>query len=328
MQKLIPALTSYPKVLCLIAGFLISFTSVSALTISPARIELSGDPGTTINADFTVINEQAYEQTFFTTVENFDAQGETGTPSFTTSDEGLASWVRIGDQVSLKKDEKRKISFNIVVPKDADAGGHFAAIFLSSTPPSTKGNQVSVGAKVGVLVLFKVSGDIKEGGGLLSFDTKDGARFLSSLPIDFVYRLNNSGNDRIKPKGEITIRDTIGWKTEGLNANPQDGNVLPNSTRRFTVTWGNGDGLAPSASFFDSVSYQWRNFALGLYFANLDLIFGSSGSVSKTIVLFILPWQLTVVLIIVLTILFFVLRNLVRRYNKFIIAQVRAGKME
>lgn len=301
----------------------LTVSSASALTVSPARIELNADPGTTVANEFIVINEQEGEQTFYTSVENFEAQGESGTPNFTVSKEGFAGWVTAPEKVVLKKGEKIKIQFSINVPKDADAGGHFAAIFLSTVPPSTKGGEVSVGAKVGMLMLLRVSGDIKEGGGALSFGLKENKHFATTLPIDFVYRFNNTGNDRVNPVGNIVIKNIIGMETIRLNANPATGNILPSSTRRFDITWGNNPALPASASFFSHVSYEMNNFAFGLYFADLSITFGASGSSNNSLVFFVLPWHLLIVVGIFLMILFLVLRSSLKRYNKFIIKQAR-----
>jgi hypothetical protein len=295
----------------------------SALTISPARIELSGDPGASVSNDLTLINEQENEQTFYTSVENFEAQGESGAPSFSASKEGLASWVTVTDKVTLKKGERIKIPFTVHVPKDADAGGHFAAIFFSTVPPTTSGATLAVGAKVGMLMLLRVSGDIKEGGGLLSFALKEGGHFSTTLPVNFVYRFNNSGNDRVNPTGTVTIRNTFGLEAASLNANPTVGNILPASTRRFDLTWGDEAPLPDSASFLNHVSYEARNFAFGFYFANLHLTFNSSGTADSSLILFVFPWHLLSVIAIILLILFIILRSLVRRYNRYIIRQAR-----
>ncbi len=300
-----------------------SFTFVSALTISPARIELNSDPGGLVSDSFLLINEQENEQTYYTSVENFEAQGESGTPNFTTSKEGLASWVEVTSQITLKKGERAKIPFTVHVPKDADAGGHFAAIFLSTVPPSTKAGEVAVGAKVGMLVLLRVNGDVKEGGGVVSFSLKDNSHFATELPIQFMYRFSNSGNDRVNPTGEITIRNMIGVVTEHLNANPNVGNVLPNSTRRFEVTWGEEEPLPPSASFFSRVGYEARNFAFGVYSANMTLSFGAASTSSNSTLFFVFPWHLMTVVIIALALIFFIGRSLIKRYNRWIIKQAQ-----
>ncbi len=311
------------KVATFALALVASMYSASALTISPARIELNADPGTTITNEFTIINEQDAEQTFYTSVENFEAQGESGTPNFTVSKEGFAGWVTVTDKITLKKNEKVKVQFAVNVPKDADAGGHFAAIFLSTVPPATKGGEVSVGAKVGMLMLLRVSGDIKEGGGALSFALKGDGHFATRLPINFVYRFNNTGNDRVNPVGNVIIKNMLGMETIRLNANPATGNVLPNSTRRFDVVWGSEQALPESASFWSHVKYEFNNFAFGFYFANLSITFGASGSSNNSLSFFVLPWHLLVVVFAVIIAVFLFLRASLKRYNKFIIQQAR-----
>lgn len=320
--------STFGKALTVLGGLLLGGAiTAQALTISPARMEIeSVDPGATVEKDFLLVNEQATAETFYVSVQNFDAQGETGTPNFSDSKEGLASWVKVVDKVTIKPGERMKVPFSIAIPGNADAGGHFAAIFLTTTPPSaSEGGQVAIGAKIGMLILLTVSGDIKEEGGVRNFSIDGGSRFVSSLPVTFTYRFSNGGNDRIKPQGNIVIRNSLYFKTEEIDANPQAGNVLPKSTRKFSVTWGNEKALDPAAPFFDHVKYQWRNFALGAYFANMDLAYGTKGAVSSSsIIFFVLPWQLMLVLLIILALVVIVLRFGIKRYNKWIIKQARA----
>jgi hypothetical protein len=307
-----------------VAGILASVFTVSALTVSPARLELSADPGKTVEGEFTLINEQGTTETFYTSTQNFDAQGESGTPSFSEATQGLATWVKVVDKITLAPGERIKVPFSIVLTSDADAGGHFAAIFLSTTQPKAgDAGQVSIGAKVGMLILLRVNGEIKENGGVQSFSVKDKTNFVTSLPVTFVYKFQNTGNDRVMPKGNISIRNTAYFETASLDANPQAGNVLPNSTRRFEVTWGSSAPIDPAAPFFDHVKYQANNFALGLYFVNMDLAFGTKGTSSSSLTLFVFPWHLMVVVLVILVIVLALLRIAIKRYNAWIIKQAR-----
>lgn len=302
-----------------------SVLTAQALTVSPARAELTADPGEAITDSFTVINEQDADQTFYTSVENFESQGETGTPNFTASKEGLPSWIQVQDKVVLKKGERAKVQYTVSVPQDADAGGHFAAIFLSTVPPSTQDGQVSVGAKVGMLVLLKVTGNVKEQGGLLTFVLKESKKVLTSLPVDFVYRFKNDGNDRVKPEGEIVIKNMLGAEVAHLDANKALGNVLPNSVRRFEARFGEKEAPSMSAPFFDQVRFQKDNFAFGMYTANLHLAFGNAGKSDAALTFFIFPWQLTSVVTGTLVVLVLLLAFALKRYNKWIIKQARAA---
>ncbi|MDB5188675.1 MAG: hypothetical protein JWM92_273, partial [Candidatus Nomurabacteria bacterium] len=167
------------KIAALIVGSMFVFCMVGifspipvyALTLSPARIEINGDAGTTVGGEFTLINEQGTTQTFYASYENFSAQGETGAPAFSAEQSGLDTWLGvIPTQVTLTPGQVAKIPYTIAIPKGTEPGGYFAVIFWSNTPPSSESNQVSIGAKVGLLVLLRVNGTVTESAGITQFD--------------------------------------------------------------------------------------------------------------------------------------------------------------
>jgi|GEM_PF-6399128 len=83
--------------------------AAQALTVSPPKIELTADPGKTISGSFLVSNEQQSKKTFYTTFENFEAQGETGVPKFVAATEGLGAWITGVSQVTLDPGQEKKI---------------------------------------------------------------------------------------------------------------------------------------------------------------------------------------------------------------------------
>lgn len=304
-----------------------------ALTVSPVRVELAGDPGTTISGSFKVTNDEAEAKTLYTTFENFEALGESGTPNFRPGNEGLASWVRAPQQVEVVAGETKSVDFSIDIPATAEPGGYFAAIFLGSTPPASNSNEVAIGSRIGTLVLFRVNGDIQEGGALVEFSTKDKKKLYTSLPINFFYRFNNTGADRIFPKGSLTIKNTLGMSTRVIDANPTQGNILPNSIRRFELWWTKRDSnelpALPSdqQTFFETISYQWQNFAFGKYQAELAIAYGTDAqTVSDSYTIFVFPWQLLLVELVGLVILFFLIRIFIKRYNSWIIKKSKGGR--
>lgn len=314
MKKYIPLLV--------LTVLLFNSSVTQALTISPARIEVSADPGTTVTGEMTLINEEGSNKTFYSSTKNFEAQGESGTPTFTTSDEGLASWIKFVPSVNLSKGQEVKVSYSIDVPKDADPGGYFAAVFLSTVPKDDKGD-ISVGAKIGSLVLLRVNGEVKEDARILGFTTTNNKFFFTALPVSFNYRFNNNGTDRINPAGDITISNTIGMTTAKLQANPTQGNILPKSIRKFTVTWGDSSVVEIPKKFLAAVQYEWNNFAFGFYRAKLSLTYGTDSSAYATKWLFIFPWQLVSVIILILAIILVLLKKGIKRYNLWVIKTAR-----
>jgi len=323
---------SFGALSLIIASFAIVHPA-QALTISPVKLELSGDPGQTITSRFDLLNEQNSTITFYTSYANFEAQGETGNPSFTQSNDGLDTWIKAPDQIVLAPSEKKTVSFSIAIPKNADPGGHFAAIFFGTAPQNQSGSsQVSIGAKVGILVLLNVSGAVKQGGGILQFGINGNNSAVTELPVLFYFRFQNSGGDRVDPTGDITIKNLFGSTVAKIPANPTNGNILPNSVRKFYVPWSNDPNqiadpaAVPHRSFFKAAGYELRDFRFGKYFVSLVLTDQNGKRFAAPFTFYVLPWQLIVCVIVILAILFFLLRFFIRKYNRWIISQAQRRK--
>ena len=301
------------------------YSHAQALTISPARLEIAGDPGSVVGGEFSLMNEQSTTQTFYASYENFGAQGETGTPSFSSEKVGLDTWISvIPSSLTVKPGETVKIPYTITIPKQIDPGGYFSSIFWSTTPPSNGSTQVSIGAKVGILVLLRVNGNVSEKAGITMFDRNGHGFFYNTLPVDMRYKFGNQGGDRVEPQGEVTIRDTLFLPADHIDANISKGNILPGSVRQFTLSWIKQQSLLSPQGFFDIVSYQWHNFAVGLYSAHLNLSYGASGlTASRTIWFFVFTWQLLICMLLVIGIVWFGGKIFFARYNRYIISRAQ-----
>lgn len=318
--------------LILVIGLFFVSKSASALSVSPVRIEVSGNPGETVTREMVITNESEGNGVYYSSFSNFEASGDTGSPSFVEPKDGIGTWMSTTASIDLKAKESKTIKFSIEIPKDAEPGGHFGAIFWGNSP-NTPGSGVAVGSKTGVLVLLSVNGDVKEDGGLVDFNTKDNKIFYNTLPVSFTYRFRNDGGDRIKPIGKITMHDLLYIPEDKIDANPGGGNILPSSTRRFNIDWVKNprpqDYVAPSGvlgKFFDQALYQWDNYAFGPYFAKLNLLYGTDATrVKDTVFFFVFPWQLLICLAIIVFILWWGGRRLLRRYNRHIIQKARLG---
>lgn len=304
-------------------------TPVFALTLAPARIEVNGDPGQTINGELELMNEQEGVRSFYSSTENFEPKGESGAPYFIGAKEGLATWIQIQPEVTLVQGEEMVIPFSISIPADAEPGGYFAAIFFGSQPPQTQGgSEVSIGGKIGALILLRVSGYIPEDGGLIEFGMEDAGKIITGTPAEFTYRIRNSGGDRIVPLGEITIRNTIRLTSAKLLANKGEGSVLPGSTRKFEVPWGtplpddSQTGAPIKRAFFEEVRAQMSDFHFGWYTASVDVAWGETNQTgSATYHFFIIPWQLLSIVFVALLIMGGVGTVGLKKYNAWIISQ-------
>lgn len=315
----------------------------NAAILSPARIEVSGDPGQTINGKINLINNQEEAKTFYSSSENFEPQDETGTPSFVKSEGELASWIETQESVQLAPGERKEISFSINIPKDAGTGGHFAAIFWGTNPPKKDNGEssVAIGGKVGSLVFLTVNGEIITQGEIVEFTSFFQKNFFTSLPVDLIFRFENSGNDRIKPIGNLEIFNSFGQKTETLPVNRKLSSVLPASIRKFYVGWGreNSEEIEGKTldqiqgipkTFLARVKAQGADFHLGKYTAKLNLKYGPKNEkeAQKEYVFYVFPWEILLVILIFLIIFFWGGKFLVKKYNRWVLSQAQAKSQE
>ncbi len=318
-----------PVYIFLAVVFIFSFHKANALTITPIRFEISGNPGETVTKEMSLFNERDVTETFYVSYANFEAQGETGDPSFVPAKDDLGTWMEASQSVTVPSKEFVSVPIKITIPKNATPGGHFAAVFWGTIPPTATSNTVTIGAKTGLLVLLRVNGDVNENAGLVEFATKNKQKFFTSLPVSFYYRFQNIGSDRIKPLGDIKMKDIFGITEKKISGNPVDGNILPNSIRKFESVWEGKDGPNTTedqagGSFFKKVRYEWRNFAFGHYNAKISLSYGTKNEVSTSSFSFwVFPWRLLIVILVVLSIVFYIGMILIKRYNKWVIKKAK-----
>ena len=306
--------------------------NAEALTVSPVRLEITGDPGATVQGELFLFNEQESTKTFYSSFENFEPSGDSGTPYFIGAQDGLATWLQTDSQIILESGERLTVPFSITIPQNAEPGGYFAAIFWGSQPPSQDGG-VSIGGKIGVLILLRVSGEIEESGGLLNFNGKDKQKFFNSLPVTFEYRLNNTGGDRVVPLGEIKIKNTFRFTSATLLANKNEGSVLPGSARKFSVVWENETPKSTEenteSGFFSTALNQLKDFHFGWYTANLSLVWGKTSQTAQAAYnFFVIPWQLLVLAAAILIFLWFTGRIFLKKYNRRIIEQALRNQQQ
>ncbi len=312
------------------------------MTVTP-KLEVEANPGTTATTSLKLMNDERESKTFYIRSENFNAQDESGRPSFLPRQEGLATWIKAPLSITLGPGQAIELPIEIAVPYNADPGGHFAAIFFLTEPPNPGDDPgvVALSAKLGALVLLRVNGDFVEGANILEFGTVGKQKFFTQLPIQFYYRFQNTGEDHQRPIGDILISNLWGSEVKALDANPVEGSVLPKSVRKFTSVWmeKGGDykqapvvdlskGADEKKSFWDAVNYQARNFNMGRYTATVKVAFGSKEHKTDNdqFIFYIIPWQLLVVAIPTLLIILYILRRLVKRYNRYIVARAQKNR--
>lgn len=288
--------------------------SGQALEIAPPLINVTADPGETIKARIMLRDISDTPLVVTSQINDFVAAGEDGTPKILLEDDpnnpySIKDWISPFPRLTLQPDEIRELPVTITVPANASPGGYYGVVRFTATPPELEGTGVSLSASLGALVLLRVNGDAKEDLAIEEFSVSKNDRIGSvfeSTPLDFIIRLQNTGNIHLQPVGQVGITDMFGNKLAAINVNLSQDNILPSSIRKFEETL--------------DKSIIGNKMLFGRYTADLNIPYGDGNQVltaSKTF--WVIPYTLIGIIIGALIVGFFILRHLIRRYNRHII---------
>lgn len=266
------------------------------LTISPPLVEQEIKPGESKTNIIRISNPTNALVEAYPKVMDFKAKGETGEPSFFETEESsggyaLSKWITFTEpKIAMAPEQVKEFSYTITVPTNAEPGGHYGAVFFATQPAESNesGSQVSLATMIGSLVLVKVPGELTEKGVLKEFKTDKKIYFKA--PTIFTTKIANLGNVHFKPRGDIGIKGWFGAPEEMITVNEQNGNVLPESTRKFENKW------------------QFSPWAFGRFSAKLNVIYGDSDqTLNKTVSFWIIPWWILVVLVGIMVLVVFMI---------------------
>lgn len=249
--------------------YLLFAQSSLSLSISPTLIELGAKPGDTWRSSVRIINSNSFELTVYGSVANFEPTGESGQGIFVPIDDTqaasttLAEWVNLEDtEVVIPPQSTGELSFVVQVPRDAEPGGHFAALLVGTQPADATPGQVGLRTSQVVSSLFflNVDGEIIEDGYIRGLSAINS--FTQTPQSYFELRFENRGNVHLRPIGEIVIYNMWGRERGRIpiNQNTNFGNALPGTIRKYSFSW---EG---NFSFYD----------IGLYRAEATVAYGNT----------------------------------------------------
>lgn len=286
---------------CLFNSSKILARSVIPLVVAPARQVIQSDPGKTISFAVRFYNTGENSISGIFKSADFIVDNKEGVPTFLDKNENLSNRYAASKWVSLNAAEGTIppgdmfiISGKIEIPKDANPGGKYFAVFFE---PSTdigeydgsNSGESSVSVRIAGLVYLRVSGPISEGAE---------ARLHTPLfsehgPVDITAEIKNKGDYHITPKGNIVIKDIFGRKIaeEAL----EEVNIFPDASRIITTRPGT----------------KWM---VGKFTASLIATYGESKkSLVSEAVFWVFPWKISA--IIILAIVIIVLIIMIFRYK-------------
>lgn len=294
-----------------------------ALEIAPPLITLTANPGQTIKTTIQLRDITPSNLAVTNEIDDFLAAGEDGTPKILTGNDSnnpfqLKKWIAPLPAFILKPNQIENLPVSINIPRDASPGGHYGVIRFSGVPPQLKGEGVSLSASIGSLVLLTVNGHLVHKLSVNQFTTANlknkVTKVFQSAPLNFVVKLQNSGNIQEEPEGQILVTDMFGKPVASSDINAPPRNVLPDSIRAFTGVL-NQTNLGPRRLF-------------GLYHAKLQTRYGEGYGqiVTAETTFWVIPYKLIAIIIVLLLIAFFAIRYMLQRYKRKLLGQTKSTR--
>ena len=297
-----------------------------ALEIAPPVINLTADPGQTLRTQISLRNVSRDKLLVKSQINDFTAAGEDGTPKIILDEDkaepspfSMKAWINPLAELTLDPQRIRQLPVTIKVPANASPGGYYSVVRFTATAPEMKETGVSLSASLGSLILVRVNGAATEKLEIAEFFVSENAKdaesksVFQSAPVKFTQRIRNTGNIHEQPSGQVAITDMFGKKVAAVNVNLPPRNILPASIRKF------------EQPLDKSVIGDKRLF--GKYTAELTLTYGANKqTVTETVTFWVIPYVAIGIIIAVLIVGFFVLRIVIKNYNKRIISKAYGGR--
>jgi hypothetical protein len=306
---------------------LVSFTRIntfaasigSTLTTAPVSVNLVATPGLTVSTKLQVQNNSLEPLMINVHLEEFKASGTGGQAQIYVppANDPSLSWVHFS-QTSFVAEPGvwNDVTMSISVPSGAQLGYYYAVLLTPNVSNSTVVNSNSLKGSNAILVLLDTNS--KNEHKLLKTSSFSSSKGLYQfLPASLNISVKNPGNIQLIPQGDVYISRTPNGKSIAtLPFNTGEGNVLPGSSRVFSVQWTNGfpsyvvktiDGQQingkngkPEQQLQWNFSSSLSEFRFGKYYAHLVLVYnnGSQDFAQDSYTSFwVIPWTLILIVI-------------------------------
>lgn len=230
--------------LCLGMGVVALATPVQAsitIGVSPSIVELSGKPGSTGTVDLNVLNQGD---------EPFDASVAVEPYERVDASLSVPDWLSTNTQsVHVEPGQSAPINVSISIPKGQDAGGHYAAVSVTTGSSDDQGNVTAIAGKLVVPFLVTVEGKLKRKAEI--------ERFAPVLELDgrlgFRLQVANNGNIHWESAGKTFVKSANGPDYGNLDL--ERDKVYPSRTR--TLSTSSTLPIEPNANYSATVELDF-----------------------------------------------------------------------
>ena len=276
---------------------------VGDFVVGPGRAEIVVSPGETIVQEITVTNRISENRTFKLAVD--DITGSADGSSAVALTDGARGPYSLRDYISFPENsftlglgERARIPVTIKIPADAEPGGLYGSVLISTERSNLEGGEASrspIIARIGSLFFVTIRGEMERSGSVKGITTVDGKWWYEEGPVNLSILYENTGSVHVNPYGEINITNMFGEQVGFVELEPWF--VLPKSLRSRDVLWD-------------------REFLLGRYTVTAKINRGYDDVVDEvTTTFWVLPWKIVLGTFFILFIIIFSLRAFFRTFE-------------
>jgi hypothetical protein len=311
------------------------------LTVSPPVLDLQTTAGNPITAEIRVKSFNDHPEDIHVSLMKFVANetGEKAQLLEIESTDLFPAWVTFSeDRFILEPETWKTITVTYSPPQNAPPAQYFTIVFNRQKEVELVNGQVAKGAAA-VLVLSQATSsrvyrqlDLSLlDGNRLGFKTD--RQVYEFLPVTFETTITNAGNIHEMVRGNIFIDWNTGRQNGigTLEVNPEMSFTLPQTTRTFISKW--TDGFPVWEEILDDagnpildkdgnptkkLKWDFNNllsFRIGKYSATLVLIYNDGQRdipIEAETSFWVIPWRILLVLLVVIILLGFGLKNLIQ----------------
>lgn len=272
--------------------------------VGPGRLEVTVKPGESVTKMMTVTNRISDKRAFSLMVEDMSGSADGSGAVVLLGDQAgpytLRDYISFpGTTINLDLGERAQVPVTISMPANAEPGGYYGAVLVSTIQDEGSVEVATarspIVARIGTLFFITVPGKAETSGQVLSLTTKNNQWWWQSGPIDLGILFENTGSIHLNPYGEVQITNMFGEEVGFLELEPWF--VLPKSLRLRELTWD-------------------RELLIGRYTITAKVNRGYDDVIDeKTVVIWVMPWKVIILVFGVLFSVFFLIRLFVRTFE-------------
>lgn len=278
--------------------------AIRTITIVPPTIEHTVDKGFTTEGKLKLVNSSQYPLTFKAKVKDFIVDNTLGTPHIlpdtaVSPKYSASAWIGVSPDVfTVEPGKTAEMTYYLQVPKDAKAGGHYAAVMYETQEViGVKGTGTGVQTQLGTLFYIRVNGPIVENASVKRFEANP---FQEYGPVKINTQIANYSDTHIRPRGSIVVKNLIG---QVVDTQPlEEHNIFPEAAR-------------------DLANMVGKKLMFGRYTAELKATYGTQNNLTLYAItsFIVFPWKIAgiVALVVIVAVLFFIFmrRNRKKRHG-------------